>query len=85
MDTENREDRDRLETFRRKLLGSADVPAASAGGIPIDIGWDVGTLVAAQGKLVAMVAMLLDRERILKASEPGSMFATIASVTPGRR
>ncbi|GEM_PF-5164809 len=38
-------------------------------------------LVAAQRKLVAFLAMLLDRERIVKASEPGDFLATIARIT----
>lgn len=78
----DREDRDPLRIFRRGLEGdpAEDSPRLS-GSFAIGDGVDLATLIAAQGKVVALFAMLLDRERILKAEELGRMLATIAGVT----
>ncbi len=78
----DREDRDRLDIFRRKLVEKPNVSnTGPADRFSIDDAVDLTALIAAQGKLVAMFAMLLDRERILKASELGNMLATIATIT----
>lgn len=73
------EDRDPLDIFRRALPESARM-ARTDGFVSNDV-VDLATIIAAQGKLVALFAMLLERERIMKASDLGGMLGTIAAVT----